>query len=103
MLRYLLVDHAVPAMWRSLAAARLSADWPSGNAPTTRVRALERIVGANPPPVLLREGVVGERLLDRRFHHLGGAAQAKATQLVDHSDGLLACCGLLVASLAALT
>lgn len=26
MLRYLLVDHAVPAMWRSLAAARLSAD-----------------------------------------------------------------------------
>jgi hypothetical protein len=24
--RYLLVDHAVPAMWRSLAAARLSAD-----------------------------------------------------------------------------
>ncbi len=28
--------------------------------------ALERVVGANPPPVLLREGVVGERLLDRR-------------------------------------
>ena len=26
MLRYLFVDHAVPAMWRSLAAARLSAD-----------------------------------------------------------------------------
>jgi len=26
MFRYLLVDHAVPAMWRSLAAARLSAD-----------------------------------------------------------------------------
>ena len=25
-LRYLFVDHAVPAMWRSLAAARLSAD-----------------------------------------------------------------------------
>ncbi len=38
MFRYLVVDHAVPAMWRSLAAARLSADWPSGNAPTTRVR-----------------------------------------------------------------
>src|SRR6476659_7750799 len=38
--RYLFVDHAVPAMWRSLAAARLSADWPSGNAPTTRVRRL---------------------------------------------------------------
>src|SRR5262249_14014296 len=28
----------------------------------------------------------------RRFHQLGGAAQAQATQLVDHSDGLLACC-----------
>ena len=26
MFRYRLVDHAVPAMWRSLAAARLSAD-----------------------------------------------------------------------------
>jgi hypothetical protein len=26
---------------------------------------LERVVGANPPPVLLRKGVVGERLLDR--------------------------------------
>jgi hypothetical protein len=35
-----LLDQAVPAMWRSLAAARLSADCPSGNAPTTRVRRL---------------------------------------------------------------
>jgi hypothetical protein len=26
MFRYLFIDHAVPAMWRSLAAARLSAD-----------------------------------------------------------------------------
>jgi hypothetical protein len=26
MFRYLFVDHAVPAMWRNLAAARLSAD-----------------------------------------------------------------------------
>jgi putative transposase len=40
MFKYLLVDHAVPAMWRSLAAARLRADCPSGNAPTTRVRRL---------------------------------------------------------------
>jgi hypothetical protein len=38
MFRYLLVDHAVPATWHSLAAARLSADRPSGNAATTRVR-----------------------------------------------------------------
>src|SRR5262249_29259023 len=54
--------------------------------------ALERVVGANPPPVLLREGVVGECLLDCRFHQLGSAAQAQATQLLDHSVGLLACC-----------
>jgi hypothetical protein len=31
------VNHAVPATWRSLAAARLSADSASRNAPTTRV------------------------------------------------------------------
>jgi hypothetical protein len=40
MFRYLLVDQAVPAMCRRLAAARLSANCPSGNAPTTRVRRL---------------------------------------------------------------
>jgi hypothetical protein len=40
MFKYRLVDHAVPAIWRSLAAARLRADCPSGNAPTTRVRRL---------------------------------------------------------------
>jgi hypothetical protein len=33
---------------------------------------LERVVGANPAPVLLREGVVSECLLERRFHQLGG-------------------------------
>jgi hypothetical protein len=38
MFRYLLLDRAVPATWPSLAAARFKADWPSGNAPTTRVR-----------------------------------------------------------------
>src|SRR5262245_15374990 len=54
--------------------------------------ALERVVGANPPPVLLREGVVGECLLDRRFHQLGGPGEAHATQLLDHSDSLLARC-----------
>src|SRR6516164_5925474 len=59
--------------------------------------ALERVVGANPPPMLLWEGVVGERLLDRHFHQLGGAAQAQATQLLDHSDGLLARCGDVLA------
>src|SRR5262249_50316569 len=53
---------------------------------------VDHIRGANPPPVLLRETVVGECLLDRRFHQLGGAAQTQAAQLLDHSDGLLACC-----------
>ena len=38
MFMYLRVDHWVPAMCRSLAAARLRQDWPSGNAPTTRIR-----------------------------------------------------------------
>ena len=37
MLRYRFVDHAVPDTCLSLAAARLSADCPSGKAPTTRV------------------------------------------------------------------
>jgi len=59
-------DHAVPAMWRSLAAARLSADWlcDAGAPPDLTQDALERIVRANPPPMLLRESLVGERLLD---------------------------------------
>src|SRR5262249_32250291 len=95
MLRYLFVDHAVPAMWRSLAAARLSVRkraHDTGAPPDLAQDTLERIVGANPPPVLLRKGVVGERLLERRFHQLGGPGEAQATQLLDHSDGLLARC-----------
>ena len=36
--RQRLVDQRVPAMCRNLAAARLSAELPSGKAPTTRVR-----------------------------------------------------------------
>src|SRR5262249_48076891 len=43
------------------------------------------VVGANPPPMLLRESVVGECLLDCHFHQLGGPGQALATQLLDHS------------------
>src|SRR5262249_38310344 len=70
MFRYLLVDHAVPAMWRSLAAARLSAGGLTVRERAHDVRAppdlaqdeLERVVGANPPPMLLREGVVSPRL-----------------------------------------
>ena len=40
MFRYRLADQLVPAMWRSLAAARLRQDVLSGKAPTTRVRRL---------------------------------------------------------------
>jgi len=40
MFNYLLVEHAVPAMCGNRAAARLRADCPSGNAPTTWVRRL---------------------------------------------------------------
>src|SRR4029434_10143111 len=53
--------------------------------------ALERIVGADAPPVLLREGVVGECLLDRFLDELGSPSQPQRPQLLDHSDGLLAC------------
>src|SRR5262249_14488288 len=100
MFRYRLVDHAVRAMWRSLAAARLRERAHDTRAPPDLAQdALERVVGANPPPVLLREGVVGECFLDRRFHQLGGAAQAQATQLLDHSVGLLACCREVLAGM----
>src|SRR5262245_27469182 len=78
MLRYLLLNHAVPATWRSLAAARFKADWPSGNAPTTRVhRLISRRRGSSGlsvrmrPPAHLREGIVGQGLLDCRFNKLG--------------------------------
>jgi hypothetical protein len=57
-------------------------DWPH-----TIKLTLSRIVGANPPPVFLREGVVAQGLLDRRFHKLGGSCETQAAQLLDHSDG----------------
>jgi|EndMetStandDraft_8_1072994.scaffolds.fasta_scaffold662027_2 hypothetical protein len=77
MFRYLLLDHAVPATWSSLAAARFNykADWPSGEAPTTRVRRLisrtSRLSG------LLMRMVV-------RFSKLGRLGEAKAAQLLSH-------------------
>src|SRR5215472_9097534 len=42
---------------------------------------LERVVGADPPPVLLGECIVGQGLLDPRFRELGGSGQAQAAQL----------------------
>ena len=57
MFRYLLVDHAVPAMCRSLAAARLFGERAhDARTPTDFAQdALERIVGADAPPVLFGE------------------------------------------------
>jgi hypothetical protein len=64
MFKYSLVDQAVPAMCRKRAAARLRADWPSGKAPTTRVRAADlvqdtfkRVIGADTPPMFLGEDI----------------------------------------------
>jgi hypothetical protein len=75
MFKYLLVDQAVPAMCRSLAAARLRADWPSGKAPQVRrpidvldltgiahiraMRALSQLVAP------MRQGDVGAVLFDQ--------------------------------------
>jgi hypothetical protein len=50
----------------------------------------EWIIGPDATPVLLRELIVSERLLDRAFRKLGGFGQAQRAQLVDHSDSLLA-------------
>src|SRR5262249_31071233 len=58
--------------------------------PDLAQNALERVVGADAPPVLLRKGVVGQRLLDRRFSKLGRLGEAQAAQLLNHSDGLFA-------------
>jgi hypothetical protein len=44
MSRWHRVPHFVPATWRSLAAASMSADFPSGNTPTTLVRRTSRRV-----------------------------------------------------------
>src|SRR5262249_19624547 len=96
MFRYRLVDHAVPAMWGrgEVQGGSAVGERPDHTraSPDFAQDTLERIVGANPPPVLLRKGVVAERLLDRRFHQLGGPGEAQATQLLDHLDSLLARC-----------
>src|SRR5262249_9874359 len=56
MFRYLLVDHAVLAMWRSLAAARVSAGRPAGNARPTRGR---RGVSSRPSTGKCSQGYAG--------------------------------------------
>src|SRR6516162_1546947 len=61
----------------------------AGASPDLSQHALKRIVGANPPPVLLREGVVGQRLLNCRLGELGRPGQAQRLQLLNHSSSLL--------------
>jgi hypothetical protein len=83
-------------MCRRRAAARLRADWPSGNAPTTRVPsdlaqdAVKWVVGPNAPPVLLGEVVVGQCLLKACCRKLGGPGQPQCVQFLDHLQSFLA-------------
>jgi hypothetical protein len=90
MFRYRLVDQRVPAMCRSLAAARLSAKLPSGRrrpracVGESLAYALERIVGSDAAPVLLRKRVVRQGLGHGRLDQLGSAL----TEIVTSSDTL---------------
>src|SRR3974377_897116 len=97
MFGYRFIDQAVPAMCRSRAAARLRAIQecsPDTRAPPSDLaqNALKWVIGTVSAPMFLRERIVGERLLHRRFHKLGGLGQAQAPQLLDHSGSLLARC-----------
>jgi hypothetical protein len=95
MLRYRLVAHAVPATWRSRAAARLRADFPSGKAQPTRVRRL--ISRSSRSSGLSGKGVISDHLFDRRFGKLGGFGQPQRSQLLDYSDSLFARCHKVLA------
>src|SRR5262249_38562136 len=85
MFRYRLVDHAVPAMWRSLAAARFKADWPSGNAPAAEH--LKAIAAEECLPIVLCRADLTtergleqlERLLQEQSPHLSGLIHCAAT------------------------
>ena len=75
-------------MCLSRAAARFKADCPPIGKGTDHARAppdlaqdaLQWIVGADAPPVLLGEGIVGQRLLDAAPHELGGLGHALLAQ-----------------------
>jgi hypothetical protein len=79
------------------AAARFNAEFPSGKAPTTRVRRLisrrrrsRGLLVRTRRQCLLREGVVGECLLDRRSTRSAAPGQPQRGQLLDHSGRLFA-------------
>src|SRR5262249_9653106 len=92
MVRYLLLDQAVPPIWRSRAAPRFRTGLTvrecgddRSASPDLAQDAFERIVDADPSAVLLWEGVVGEHLLDRCFHQTrrrgSGAGRAASRSL----------------------
>src|SRR6188472_3401008 len=54
----------------------------AGPPPDLAQDAFERIVRSDAPPMLLREGVVGQRFFDRRAHELGGPGQPQRRQLL---------------------
>lgn len=76
------MPHFVPATWRNRAAASMSADFPSGNAPTalvlrrtSRRMRFQRVVRPQTAPVLSRKRVVEQRLLDPRRYQRGCICQ----------------------------
>src|SRR6478735_5282004 len=93
MFKYFLVDHAVPAICRRRAAARLRADWPSGNAPTTRVRRLiSRKMRSSGLLVLMRRQCSCSSSVSHESccRKLSGPGQPQCVQLLDHLQSLLA-------------
>ena len=96
MFKYRLVDHAVPAMCREPGGGKVERRLPvrkrandPGASPDLAEDALEWIVGSETAPMLLREGVAGERLLGCGVHKLGRlGVRAQREQLPEHSDSL---------------
>ncbi len=77
MFKYLFVDHEVPAMWPQPGRGEVESGCAyDARAPSDLAQdPLEQIISANASPMLLRESIVGERLLHRRFHQLGGPCE----------------------------
>jgi hypothetical protein len=77
-------------MWRSRAAAELRQDWPSGNAPTTRVRRRISLIirssalfFTNLLPMDVRKGVAGQRLGHALLDEICSRRHPGGAQIVD--------------------
>jgi hypothetical protein len=84
MFKYRLVDHAVPAMSQPRRgqvegglAIRECTDHARAS-PDLAQESFEWIVGAHASPVLFREGVIGQRFLDRSLSKLGGPGKTQS-------------------------